>query len=248
MKVVADAGIPGRRLGFRAAGLVGIGLGLVFALAAASPAEDADLQMMTYQMVFLRKGPNHGAKNPDAAKAQAAHQAFLAQLNRERVNLLYGPFLDDTDLRGVVLLDVADAEAARKLFAEDAHVKAGNLTIEVKPWMGPKGWFHPPLDPMVPENLVFGFLMRGPNHSQPAAEAQEIQKQHLAYMDGLHKQGKLVMAGPFIAGGDWRGVVVYRVAGGVEEAKQLAGGDPAVKAGRLVIDARPWMTLKGILK
>jgi hypothetical protein len=34
----------------------------------------------------------------------------------------------------------------------------------------------------------------------------------------------------------------------VEEAKQLAAQDPAVKAGRLVIDARPWMTFKGILK
>jgi uncharacterized protein YciI len=74
-----------------------------------------------------------------------------------------------------------------------------------------------------------------------------MQKQHLAYMDVLHQQGKLVLAGPFLDDSEWRGVVVYRVAG-VEEAKQLAAGDPAVKAGRLAIDARPWMTLKGILK
>jgi len=247
MKMVADAGIPGRRLGIRAAGRLALGLGLMFALVPGSPAEEAEFQMKTYQMVFLRKGPNAGAESPDAAKVQAAHLAYLAKLNQERVNLLYGPFLDDTDLRGIALLDVADADAAKKLFAEDAHVKAGNLAIEVKPWMGPKGWFHPPLDPMVPENLVFGFLMRGPNRSHPAAEAQEIQKQHLAYMDGLHKQGKLVMAGPFLDDSDWRGVVVYRVAS-LEEAKRLAGEDPAVKAGRLVIDARPWMTLKGILK
>ena len=44
-----------------------------------------------------------------------------------------------------------------------------------------------------------------------------------------------------------RGLVIYRVAS-VDEAKQLAAGDPAVKAGRLVIDARPWVTFKGILK
>jgi hypothetical protein len=44
-----------------------------------------------------------------------------------------------------------------------------------------------------------------------------------------------------------RGIVLYRVAT-VDEAKQLAAGDPAVKAGRLVIDARPWMTFKGMLK
>jgi len=29
---------------------------------------------------------------------------------------------------------------------------------------------------------------------------------------------------------------------------QAAAGDPAVKAGRLVIDARPWMSFKGMLK
>ncbi|HUQ95525.1 MAG TPA: YciI family protein, partial [Bryobacteraceae bacterium] len=67
-----------------------------------------------------------------------------------------------------------------------------------------------------------------------------------------HKQGKLVMAGPFMPGpsgdaGDWRGIVVYRV-GSVAEAQQLAANDPAAKAGRLAIEARPWMTLKGILK
>ncbi len=247
MRLFAGNGVRGRQLGIRVAGLLALGLGLVLGLAPAAPADEAEFQMKTYQMVFLRKGPNAANKRPDAEKTQAEHLAYLAKLNQDRVNLLYGPFLDDTDLRGIALLDVADAEAAKKLFAEDAHVKAGNLAVEVKPWMGPKDWFHPPLEPKTLENLVFGFLMRGSNTSQPAAEAQEIQKQHLAYMDGLHKQGKLVMAGPFLDNSDWRGVVVYRVES-VEEAKQLAAGDPAVKAGRLVIDARPWMTLKGILK
>jgi hypothetical protein len=44
-----------------------------------------------------------------------------------------------------------------------------------------------------------------------------------------------------------RGIVIYRVAT-VDEAKALAAEDPAVKAGRLVLDAHPWMTFKGILK
>lgn len=66
-------------------------------------------------------------------------------------------------------------------------------------------------------------------------------------MDGLHQQGKLIMAGPFLDDSDRRGVVVYRV-GSVEEARELGAGDPAVKAGRLMIDVHPWMTFKGILK
>jgi uncharacterized protein YciI len=89
--------------------------------------------------------------------------------------------------------------------------------------------------------------MRGPTTTQTPAQAKDIQTGHLAYMDELHKQGKLVAAGPFGDGSDYRGIVIYRVKS-VEEAKQLAAQDPAVKAGRLVIDARPWMTFKGILK
>ena len=44
-----------------------------------------------------------------------------------------------------------------------------------------------------------------------------------------------------------RGIVVYRVKD-VAEAQALAADDPAVKAGRLVLEAYPWMTFKGILK
>jgi len=78
-------------------------------------------------------------------------------------------------------------------------------------------------------------------------QRQELQKGHLAYMAELNKQGKLVMAGPFMEDGDWRGIVVYRV-GSVAEAQALAANDPSVKAGRLAIEARSWTTLKGILK
>jgi uncharacterized protein YciI len=168
-------------------------------------------------------------------------------LNKARTNLLFGPFLDQGDLRGIAILDVADADAARQAFAADPYVQGGQMTVEIHPWMGPRGWFAPPGEPHTPEPLVFGFLKRGTNTSMPPAEAQAIQKAHLAYMDQLHGQGKLVAAGPFADNTDLRGIVIYRVAS-VEDAKALAAGDPAVKAGRLVIDARPWMTFKGILK
>ena len=89
--------------------------------------------------------------------------------------------------------------------------------------------------------------MRGSNAQQPESEAPTIQNGHLAYMSTLQRQGTVVVVGPFQEDSVWRGLVIYRV-GSVDEAKQLAAGDPAVKAGRLVIDARPWVTFKGILK
>lgn len=96
--------------------------------------------------------------------------------------------------------------------------------------------------------FIFGFLVRGPKQTPgETPETQEIQKGHHAYMEGLHTQGKLVAAGPFMDNSGVRGFVVYRVTT-ADAARELASGDPAVKAGRLAIDAHPWMTLKGILK
>jgi len=225
-------------------------LALAFAVSFAnfSGAADTPPVMKTYQMVFLRKGPNTNLPAAEAPKLQQAHLDGLIKLNLDRTNVLFGPFLDDTDLRGIVVLDVPDAAAARKLLADDPYLKSGHMIADVKPWMSETNVFALPEKPHTPEKLVFGFLMRGTNRVQlPAEESQKIQAGHLGYMTELYKQGKLIAAGPFMEPGDMRGVVVYRVAT-VDAAKELAAGDPAVKAGRLVLDARPWMTFKGMLK
>lgn len=230
-------------------------LSLLFsALALAPPgAQDAPSSMTTYQMVFLKKGPNAPPADPAAQKAmQDEHLTRLAEMNKKRINVIYGPVLVDNDLRGIGVLAVPNAEEARKQFADDPFVKAGVMVAEVRPWMGPKEWFDPPVGYDVSnaanlDRLVLGFLVRGPNTTQDKAIAAEIQKGHLAYMDALNKQGKLVMAGPFMDSAPARGVVVYRVKD-VAEAHALAADDPAVKAGRLVLEAYPWMTFKGILK
>lgn len=222
-------------------------------LAPAFSIQDPPLEMMTYQMVLLKRGPTAPPTAPaEQKKMQDEHLAGLAELNKHRINVMYGPVLAESELRGIALLDVPTADAARQHFADDPFVKAGIMTVEVRPLMAPKGWFHPPAgydvtNPANLESLVFGFLVRGPAPSRDKATAEEIQKGHLAYMDSLHKQGKLVMAGPFLDDAPARGVVVYRVKD-VAEATALAAGDPAVKAGRLVLEAYPWMTFKGILR
>jgi uncharacterized protein YciI len=228
-------------------------LSLLLALLVVPAAQDTPSDMRTYQMVFLKRGPSPSPSDPAAQKLmQDEHLARLADMNKKRINLIYGPVLADADLRGIGVLAVANAEEARQHFADDPFVKAGVMVAEVRPWMGPKVWFHAPVGYDVTnaanlERLVLGFLVRGPNTTQDKAAAAEIQKGHLAYMDSLHQQGKLVMAGPFLDSAPARGIVVYRVKD-VAEAKALAADDPAVKAGRLVIEAYPWMTFKGILK
>ena len=219
----------------------------------AVPVQDAPLQMMTYQLVLLKKGPSAPPADPAAQKKmQDEHLAGLAELNRKGVNVIYGPMLADADIRGLAVLAVASAEEAKAQLASDPFVKAGVMVPEAYGWMGPKGWFaRPPTydvtNPANLEPLIFGFLVRGPNTSQDKPTADALQKGHLEYMDALHKRGKLVMAGPLVNAGERRGVVVYRVKD-VAEAKALAADDPSVKAGRLTLEAYPWMTFKGILK
>ena len=68
-------------------------------------------------------------------------------------------------------------------------------------------------------------------------------------MENIRKMGatgKLLIAGPFVDGGDLRGLFIFRVAT-LEEAKALAKQDPAVKAGRLVLEWHPWFAAKNIV-
>src|SRR5262245_11880618 len=225
-------------------------LSITLGLPAAAP-QETQPPVTTYQMVLLKKGPAQPPSSPEMQKQmQDAHLAGLADLNRKRINLIYGPILAEGDLKGVAVLAVANAEEAKQAFANDPFVKAGVMVAEVRPWRGPTDAFQVPssydvTNPSNLEPLVFGFLVRGPTASQAAAD--QIQAGHLAYLDSLRKQGKVAAVGRFADDEREQGVVIYRVKD-VASAKELAAEDPAVIAGRLALEAYPWMTFKGILK
>lgn len=85
------------------------------------------------------------------------------------------------------------------------------------------------------------FLKSGPTRSQTKEEGEKIQAAHLNYLDSLWKDGKLILNGPFATDTEMRGMSIY-VVDSEEEALKLANNDPAVKAGRLIIDLHPWWT------
>ena len=88
------------------------------------------------------------------------------------------------------------------------------------------------------------FLKAGPERSQSKEEAEEIQEKHLNHLSKMAEMGKTSITGPMGDDGDIRGIVIYNTAT-AEEAKQLAEQDPAVKAGRLVVEVHPWWAAKG---
>lgn len=61
----------------------------------------------------------------------------------------------------------------------------------------------------------------------------------MANINRMAEEGKLVTAGPFMDDGELRGIYIFNVAT-VEEAKALTETDPAVQAGRLVMELHPW--------
>lgn len=89
-------------------------------------------------------------------------------------------------------------------------------------------------------------LYRGPKWTpQETPETRAIQDGHMANIQRLAQEGKLLLAGPFTDNGDLRGIFVFKV-GSIEEAQELAAADPAVKAGRLRLDLHPWYSARNI--
>lgn len=88
------------------------------------------------------------------------------------------------------------------------------------------------------------FLMAGERKSQTEEEAAEIQKQHLAHIEKLANEGKVLISGPFENGGDYRGILIFN-AESIEQVKEWEGADPAVSSGRLKMNIIPWWAAKG---
>ncbi|NJB84484.1 uncharacterized protein YciI [Lewinella marina] len=131
---------------------------LLFALACTDPSPapvpytaagvDADLieeygadeyGMRPYVMALLKAGPNRSSDSTAAAELQRAHMANIDRLAEEGKLVLAGPFLDDGDLRGIYVFDVATVEEARELTATDPAIAAGSLVMELHPWYGSAG-------------------------------------------------------------------------------------------------------------
>jgi len=89
------------------------------------------------------------------------------------------------------------------------------------------------------KKYVMAFLKRGPNRDQDSITAVELQRAHLKNITKMAEDGKLVLAGPFFDEGEVRGIYIFDVET-IEEARSLTETDPAIKAGRLVMDLRMW--------
>ena len=211
---------------------------------AAPSAPTQEFKMVTYQAVFLTKGPKWDSGN---AAVPASHGRYITDLLKSGKVSIAGPLTRADGAMVGVYITPGSPEEAKAMVEADPAVKDGRLTYEILKWMGPHGWFQPVSNVTQTEKIYFGFLVNGPNRSQDQATAAGLQKQHLAYMNGQAEMGKLVLAGPLLDGGTRRGLIAYRVPA-LAEAIERASGDPMIKAGRLKPELYEWTIPKGILK
>ncbi|OFZ16653.1 MAG: hypothetical protein A3D92_14500 [Bacteroidetes bacterium RIFCSPHIGHO2_02_FULL_44_7] len=92
--------------------------------------------MHAYVMAFLREGPNRDRSEDEAKRLQAAHMANITKMADAGDLVVAGPFMDDGELRGIYIFNVATVEEARALTESDPAIQAGSLVMELHPWYG----------------------------------------------------------------------------------------------------------------
>ena len=86
---------------------------------------------------------------------------------------------------------------------------------------------------------VMCFLKTGPLKVDDAAKRAELMKGHFGMINRLAEEKKLVVAGPFSEGGEFRGIYVFDVKT-IEEAQKLTETDPSIKEGYFKVEFIKW--------
>ncbi|HXC46785.1 MAG TPA: YciI family protein [Candidatus Sulfotelmatobacter sp.] len=200
-------------------------------------------------LVLLNRPANAPQLSKEAgAKLQEEHMANIRKMAAEHKLLVAGPFMDDTTLRGIFVLQAETLAQAQTWADSDPAVKAGRLAAELHgPWMIDPSAIHAPAEPPGMEQYTLVLMKRGDHWNPDAPEFMEVIKRHHAFVQQMTEQGNLAIAGPFPLSdpGELRGVSIFRA--NESRTAKLMQEDPAVKAGLLNPELHPWATGKGVL-
>jgi uncharacterized protein YciI len=101
---------------------------------------DTTYVMKQYYFCLLLRGDKaQSFSKEELEKIQAGHMANINKYADLGKIVVAGPFGDDTDRRGILIMDVETMEEAEAIVKEDPAVQAGRLTYEIHPWWTAKG-------------------------------------------------------------------------------------------------------------
>ena len=118
------------------------------ASATTAPATNGKLEMRSYFLVLLRRGPAWTAeKTPETKKLVEGHLANINAMGASGKLLIAGPMdadpADKTAIAGIFLFDVKTKEEVVELMKNDPAIAAGRLQPEILSWYGPANITYP---------------------------------------------------------------------------------------------------------
>jgi uncharacterized protein YciI len=223
--------------------------GSVSAQAAEHPAPPPGMDSYFFGLLF--RGPAWTPGETDETKKiQDGHMANIQRMADVGALVAAGPIEGGDQLRGIFIFRVRTAEEARALAANDPAIKAGRLTLELHPWIGPAGIGvryaqEHKADPAMKVTMrTYQLGLLKAVDGAPGA-TPEAQRAHLQNIAGMQAAGKLAAVGPVTDEGALRGIFVFKT--DADEAKALASADPHVKAGRLRAEIFTWWCAEKVM-
>lgn len=117
----------------------------------------------------------------------------------------------------------------------------------------PKSAFDPDLakrtgaDARGMRNYILVLLKTGPKRVPDGAARDAMFAAHMANINRLANEGKLIMAGPFVQDDSgWRGLYVFN-AESIDEARPWVESDPVIKEGEMVAEYHRWYASAGLM-
>jgi uncharacterized protein YciI len=216
---------------------------MILALSCSSATTHRAADESNYFFVF-RHRPATATHLDDAAaeRIQSAHMANIRRLHEEGRLVMAGPFIDDTELRGVFVLKTASRAEAERWLETDPAVSAGRLTGELHAFAASTATFRVPGDKKVDmETYSMVIFSEGDGYGL----RRPLRNRHAAYVDRLGRSGKLALATLFNDGGAIRGVMILTAS--AEEATKIAHDDPLVAERRMTVAVHPCISQRGVL-
>jgi uncharacterized protein YciI len=101
----------------------------------------------------------------------------------------------------------------------------------------------------VPTLGKYWFVMysRGPGWVQDSVTKIKISQEHIKYIVGLRKTGKIITGGAFLDKANWTGFEIYNC-NTMEDVIKSTDSDPIVISKIFSYEIHPWATLKGLVQ
>ncbi len=100
---------------------------------------DQTFNMKSYVLCLLKEGPERNQDSTEYAELMKGHLAHFNHLAEMGKIAMVGPIDEGSDLKGIIIFDVATIEEARKLEEQDPMIQANRLTMELHTWWAEKG-------------------------------------------------------------------------------------------------------------